>query len=193
MSGIYRYVPAQKDPVSTPFTVQKLTPFKTTSPHRHGQDRTETCLGLTTTYKTWVPLEKKTSSHNLNTSPSPQPPWQRARCQAPLRSRTHTRTRRTSTTNRPRWTASTSAPNKTIKMQYPPTRPWEAHLSSPDTARRAYFPEEPAKLIETYSAPRRAPTALSSTANDNINSPAYDGGKDRDPTAHRGACQSFRN
>lgn len=66
-----------------------------------------------------------------------------------------------------------------------PTPPSPAN---PDTPRRARFPEEPAKLTKTYSAPQRAPTIHST-----INADAYDGEKDREPALHRGVWQSFRN
>lgn len=66
-----------------------------------------------------------------------------------------------------------------------PTPPSPAN---PDTPRRARFPEEPAKLTRTYSAPQRAPTTHSTN-----NADSYDGEKDREPARHRGVWQSFRN
>lgn len=62
--------------------------------------------------------------------------------------------------------------------------------SQPDTPRRAHFPSEPTQLTRTYSAPRRTRTdTVDATAYDGT----YDGEKDREPAAHRGVWQSFRN
>lgn len=78
-----------------------------------------------------------------------------------------------------------ASPTRSSTPAQNPTPPSPTHLETP---RRARFPEEPAELTKTYSAPQRAPTSLSK-----INGGAYDGEKDREPAAHRGAWQSFRN
>lgn len=60
----------------------------------------------------------------------------------------------------------------------------------PDTPRRAHFPSEPAQLSRSYSAPRRTRTdTVDKTAYDGV----YDGEKDREPAAHRGIWQGFRD
>lgn len=65
---------------------------------------------------------------------------------------------------------------------------------SPDTPRRAHFPSEP--ITRTYSAPEReqsvnGPGDRSADADETVTS--YDGEKDRNPAAHRGLWQDFRD
>lgn len=78
-----------------------------------------------------------------------------------------------------------------------PVRNGSPHaMPQPDTPRRAHFPSEPDELTKTYSAPRRAQTGLSHMDGADPGSAggvAYDGEKDREPAAHRGPWQSFRN